>query len=478
MADGGVINVSGDSEAREAVGEYKAGWHDPEKSTIRFDFGLSEEVVRQISELKEEPEWMTDIRVKAFKHFSERPMPTWGNTSMLEEIDFENICYYLKSSDSTERDWEDVPDDIRNTFERLGIPEAEQKWLSGVTAQYESEAVYHSIREDLEKQGVIFLDMDNGLKEYPEIVKKWFCSVIPYSDNKFSALNTAVWSGGSFIYVPEGVHVEMPVQAYFRINAKNMGQFERTLIIADKGSSIHYVEGCTAPSYSTDSLHSAVVELVALPGSHIRYSTIQNWSSNVYNLVTKRGIAHEDAKIEWVDGNIGSKLTMKYPAVILKGEGSHAEVISVAYSGEGQHQDAGAKIHHLASNTTSKILSKSISKNGGRGSYRGMVTVSPKADNCKLNVVCDALILDEGSRSDTYPTMEVANPSARCEHEASVSKVSDDQLFYLMSRGHSEEESLAMIVNGFFEPFTRELPMEYAVELNQLMALEMEGSIG
>ena len=470
--------MSGDSEAREAVGEYKAGWHDPEKSTIRFDFGLSEEVVRQISELKEEPKWMTDIRVKAFKHFSERPMPTWGNTSMLEEIDFENICYYLKSSDSTERDWEDVPDDIRNTFERLGIPEAEQKWLSGVTAQYESEAVYHSIREDLEKQGVIFLDMDSGLKEHPEIVKKWFCSVVPYSDNKFSALNTAVWSGGSFIYVPEGVHVEMPVQAYFRINAKNMGQFERTLIIADKGSSIHYVEGCTAPSYSTDSLHSAVVELVALPGSHIRYSTIQNWSSNVYNLVTKRGIAHEDAKIEWVDGNIGSKLTMKYPAVILKGEGSHAEVISVAYSGEGQHQDAGAKIHHLASNTTSKILSKSISKNGGRGSYRGMVTVSPKADNCKLNVVCDALILDEGSRSDTYPTMEVANPSARCEHEASVSKVSDDQLFYLMSRGHSEEESLAMIVNGFFEPFTRELPMEYAVELNQLMALEMEGSIG
>ena len=478
MAEGGVIRVSGDSEAREAVGEYKAGWHDPENSTIRFDFGLSEEVVRQISELKEEPEWMTDIRVKAFKHFSERPMPTWGNTSMLEEIDFENICYYLKSSDSTERDWEDVPDDIRNTFERLGIPEAEQKWLSGVTAQYESEAVYHSIREDLEKQGVIFLDMDSGLKEYPEIVKKWFCSVVPYSDNKFSALNTAVWSGGSFIYVPEGVHVEMPVQAYFRINAKNMGQFERTLIIADKGSSIHYVEGCTAPSYSTDSLHSAVVELVALPGSHIRYSTIQNWSSNVYNLVTKRGIAHEDAKIEWVDGNIGSKLTMKYPAVILKGEGSHAEVISVAYSGEGQHQDAGAKIHHLASNTTSKILSKSISKNGGRGTYRGMVTVSPKADNCKLNVVCDALILDEGSRSDTYPTMEVANPSARCEHEASVSKVSDDQLFYLMSRGHSEEESLAMIVNGFFEPFTRELPMEYAVELNQLMALEMEGSIG
>ena len=466
------------NDAREAVGEYKAGWHDPEKSTIRFDFGLSEEVVREISNLKNEPQWMTEIRVKAFKHFSERKMPTWGNMSMLEEIDFDKICYYLRSSESTEKDWDDVPDDIRNTFQRLGIPEAEQKWLSGVTAQYESEAVYHSIREDLESQGVIFLDMDSGLKEYPDLVKKWFCSVVPYSDNKFSALNTAVWSGGSFIYVPEGVHVEMPVQAYFRINAKNMGQFERTLIIADKGSSIHYVEGCTAPTYSTDSLHSAVVELIALPGSHIRYSTIQNWSANVYNLVTKRGIAHEKAKIEWVDGNIGSKLTMKYPAVILKGEGSHAEVISVAYSGAGQHQDAGAKIHHLASNTTSKILSKSISKNGGRGSYRGMVTVSPKADNCKLNVVCDALILDEGSRSDTYPTMEVANPTARCEHEASVSKVSDEQLFYLMSRGHSEEESLAMIVNGFFEPFTRELPMEYAVELNQLMALEMEGSIG
>ena len=465
-------------EAREVVGDYKAGWKDTENSTIRFDFGLSEEVVREISKLKEEPEWMTELRVKAYNHFVKRPMPKWGNTSTLDEIDFDSICYYLRSSEATEKDWDDVPEEIRNTFDRLGIPEAEQKWLSGVTAQYESEAVYHSIREDLEKQGVIFLDMDSGLKEYPDLVKKWFCSVVPLTDNKFSALNTAVWSGGSFIYVPKGVHVEMPVQAYFRINAKNMGQFERTLIIADEGSSIHYVEGCTAPSYSADSLHSAVVELIALPGAHIRYSTVQNWSSNVYNLVTKRGIAHENSKIEWVDGNIGSKLTMKYPAVILKGEGAHAEVISVAYSGDGQHQDAGAKIHHLASNTTSKILSKSISKNGGRGTYRGQVTVSPKAENCKLNVVCDALILDEESRSDTYPTMEVANPTARCEHEASVSKVSDNQLFYLMSRGHSEEEALAMIVNGFFEPFTRELPMEYAVELNQLMALEMEGSIG
>ena len=465
-------------EAMDVVGDYKSGWHDPENSTIRFDFGLSEKVVRDISALKDEPEWMTDIRVKAYRHFVERPMPTWGNTPMLGEIDFDNICYFLRSGEGTEDDWDDVPEDIRNTFDKLGIPEAEQKWLSGVTAQYESEAVYHSIREDLEKQGVIFLDMDSGLREHPEIVRDWFCSVVPLTDNKFAALNTAVWSGGSFIYVPKGVHVEMPVQAYFRINAKNMGQFERTLIIADEGSSIHYVEGCTAPTYSTDSLHSAVVELIALPGAHIRYSTVQNWSANVYNLVTKRGIAHENSKIEWVDGNIGSKLTMKYPSVILKGEGSHAEVISVAYSGEGQHQDAGAKIHHLASNTTSKILSKSLSKNGGRGSYRGLVKVSPKAENCKLNVVCDALILDEGSRSDTYPTMEVANPTARCEHEASVSKVSDNQLFYLMSRGHSEEEALAMIVNGFFEPFTRELPMEYAVELNQLMALEMEGSIG
>lgn len=465
-------------EVSTVVGDYKAGWHDPENSTIRFDNGLSEQVVRDISALKDEPEWMTEFRVKAYRHYEKRPMPTWGNMSLLEQIDFNNICYFLRSGEGTETNWDDVPEDIRNTFQKLGIPEAEQKWLSGVTAQYESEAVYHSIREDLVKQGVIFLDMDSGLREYPELVKKWFCSVVPYSDNKFSALNTAVWSGGSFIYVPKGVHVEMPVQAYFRINAKNMGQFERTLIIADEGSSIHYVEGCTAPTYSSDSLHSAVVELIALPGAYIRYSTIQNWSANVYNLVTKRGIAHENATIEWVDGNLGSKLTMKYPSVILKGEGAHAEVISVAYSGKGQHQDTGAKIHHLASNTTSKILSKSISKDGGRGSYRGLVKISPKAENCKVNVVCDALILDEESRSDTYPTMEVANSTARCEHEASVSKVSDEQLFYLMSRGHAENEALAMIVNGFFEPFTRELPMEYAVELNHLMALEMEGSIG
>jgi len=467
-----------DSEARDVVGEYEAGWHDPETSTIRFDAGLSEQVVRDISELKNEPEWMTDIRVKAFNHFMEQPMPSWGNLEILNNIDFEAITYFLRSGNKTENDWDDVPEDIKRTFDRLGIPDAEQKWLGGVTAQYESEAVYHSIREDLEAQGVIFLDMDSGLREHEDLVKEYFCKVVPYQDNKFSALNTAVWSGGSFIYVPKGVKVEMPVQAYFRINAKNMGQFERTLIIADEGSSIHYVEGCTAPTYSTESLHSAVVELIAHENAHIRYSTVQNWSNNVYNLVTKRAIAHKNATVEWVDGNIGSKLTMKYPAVILKGDGSHAEVISVAYAGQGQHQDAGAKVHHLASNTTSKILSKSISKDGGRGSYRGMVTVAKKAENCKVNVVCDALILDEDSQSDTYPTMEISNPTCRSEHEASVSKVSDDQLFYLMSRGHTEDEALALIVNGFFEPFTRELPMEYAVELNKLMALEMEGSIG
>ena len=465
-------------EAREAVGDYRYGFHDPESASIRFDSGLSEQVVRDISELKNEPEWMTDIRVKAYNRFVEMPMPRWGNSEVLDGIDFDSITYFLRSSEKTEKDWDDVPEDIKNTFNRLGIPEAEQKWLGGVTAQYESEAVYHSIREDLEEQGVIFLDMDSGLKQYPEIVKKYFCSVVPYSDNKFSALNTAVWSGGSFIYVPKGIDVEMPVQAYFRINAKNMGQFERTLIIVDEGSSIHYVEGCTAPTYSTESLHSAVVELIALEGAKIRYSTVQNWSANVYNLVTKRGIAHKNSTIEWVDGNIGSKLTMKYPAVLLKGEGSHAEVISVAYAGKEQHQDAGAKVHHLAPNTTSNIISKSISKNGGRSSYRGLLQVTPKAHGCRSKVVCDALLLDADSQSDTYPTMEVGNSTADLEHEASVSKVSGDQLFYLMSRGHTEAEAMGMIVNGFFEPFTRELPMEYAVELNRLLELEMEGAIG
>lgn len=468
----------GKDEARDAVGDYRYGFHDPENAVIKFDKGISEQVVRDISALKNEPEWMTEIRVKAYHHYVERPMPDWGNMGLLNSIDFDAVTYFLKSSSGTAKDWDDVPEDIKNTFDRLGIPDAEQKWLGGVTAQYESEAVYHSIREDLENQGVLFYDMDSGLREHEDIVREYFCSVIPYSDNKFSALNTAVWSGGSFIYVPKGVHVELPVQAYFRINSENMGQFERTLIIADEGSSIQYVEGCTAPTFSTDSLHSAVVELIAMKGATIRYTTIQNWSTNVYNLVTKRGVAYENATIEWIDGNIGSKLTMKYPSVILKGEGAHAEVISVAYSGEGQHQDAGSKVIHLAANTTSNVLSKSISKNGGRSSYRGLVKVSPKAHNCKINVVCDALLLDEDSRSDTYPTMEVANSSCRVEHEASVSKVSGDQLFYLMSRGHSEAEAMGMIINGFFEPFTRELPMEYAVELNRLLEIEMEGAIG
>ncbi len=462
----------------EIVSDYKYGFNDSEIAVTRFDQGLSEQVVKDISELKNEPNWMKEVRVKAYHHFLERSMPEWGNDEMLNGIDFESIIYFLKSSGKTENDWDEVPEEIKNTFDRLGIPEAEQKWLGGVTAQYESEAVYHSIREDLESQGVLFLDMDSGLREYEDIVKKYFCSVIPYTDNKFAALNTAVWSGGSFIYVPKGVHVEMPVQAYFRINAKNMGQFERTLIIADEGSSINYVEGCTAPAYSTESLHSAVVELIAHKDAKIRYTTVQNWSSNVYNLVTKRGVAHENATIEWIDGNIGSKLTMKYPAVVLKGEGSHAEIISVAYASEGMHQDAGSKIHHLASNTTSNILSKSISKNGGRSSYRGLVKVSKTANNCKSNVVCDALLLDENSQSDTYPTMEVLNSSFDIQHEASVAKVSEEQLFYLMSRGHSEQEAMSMVVNGFFEPFTRELPMEYAVELNKLLEIEMEGSIG
>ena len=439
--------------------------------------GLSEDVVNSISKFKNEPQWMTDIRLKAYNHFISRPMPTWGNTDKLNSLDFDDICYFYVEG-NTENDWDEVPEKIKNTFDALGIPEAEQKWLGGVTAQYESESIYHSIREDLEEQGVIFMDMDTGLREHPELVKKYFGKIIPYSDNKFSALNTAVWSGGSFIYVPKNTKVNMPVQAYFFINRENMGQFERTLIVVDEGSSLHYIEGCTAPAYSSNSLHSAVVELIAHKDAHIRYTTIQNWADNVYNLVTKRALAHENATVEWVDGNIGSALTMKYPAVILKGENSHAEIISVAYAHKNQHQDTGAKVHHLASNTTSNILSKSISKDGGRTTYRGLVNISKKAQDCKSNVVCDALLFDESSQSDTYPTMEVSNSTAITEHEAAVSKVSDEQLFYLMSRGHTETEAKALIVNGFFEPFSKELPMEYAVELNKLLELEMKGSIG
>ncbi len=444
---------------------------------MKVERGLSEDVVRTLSAHKQEPQWMTDIRIKAFHHFINRPTPTWGNTEVLNVIDFDDICYFNVVGQNAEN-WDDVPDKIKNTFDKLGIPEAEQKWLGGLTAQYDSESVYHSIREDLEAQGVIFMDMDSGLREHPEIVKEYFGRIVPYTDNKFSALNTAFWSGGSFIYVPKGVKVEIPVQAYFFIASENMGQFERTLIIADEGSSIHYIEGCTAPTYSAKSLHSAVVELVAHKDAHIRYTTIQNWSDNVYNLVTKRAMAHENACVEWVDGNIGSSLTMKYPSVILKGKGAHAEVISVAYANDNQHQDTGAKVHHLASNTTSNILSKSISKGNGRTSYRGLVRVSQKAKGCKSNVVCDALLMDAESRTDTYPTMEVANSDCRTEHEASVSKVSSQQVFYLMSRGFTEMEAQGLIVNGFFAPFTKELPMEYAVELTKLLEMEMKGSIG
>ena len=444
---------------------------------LKVEKGLSEDVVRTLSAHKNEPQWMTDIRIKAFHHFIDRPMPTWGNTEVLNAIDFDEICYFYVVG-KNEDNWDDVPDKIKNTFDKLGIPEAEQKWLGGLTAQYDSESVYHSIREDLEEQGVIFMDMDSGLREHPEMVKEYFGKIIPYTDNKFSALNTAFWSGGSFIYVPKGVKVDIPVQAYFFIASENMGQFERTLIIADEGSSIHYIEGCTAPTSTSKSLHSAVVELIAHKDAHIRYTTIQNWSDNVYNLVTKRAIAHENACVEWVDGNIVSALTMKYPSVILKGEGAHAEVISVAYANNNQHQDTGAKIHHLASNTTSNILSKSISKGGGRTSYRGLVKVSKKASGCKSNVVCDALLMDEKSRTDTYPTMEIANSDCITEHEASVSKISGEQVFYLMSRGFTEMEAQGLIVNGFFNPFTKELPMEYAVELTKLLEMEMEGSIG
>ncbi len=458
--------------------EEKYGFSMPERKVFDTGKGLSEAVVRQISEIKSEPEWMTEIRVKALEIFRAKPMPSWGNTELLSQIDFDGITYYLRPEDRSSNDWNEVPSEIKETFERLGIPEAERKFLAGVTAQYESEVIYHSMQKELERQGVVFLSMDDGLRQHAEIVRKYFGTVIPPSDNKFAALNTAVWSGGSFVYVPKGVKVAIPLQAYFRINKEAMGQFERTLIVAEEGSAVHYIEGCTAPVYSKDSLHSAVVELIALKGAEIRYTTIQNWSKNVYNLVTKRAMAYEDARVLWVDGNLGSKLTMKYPAIYLVGERAHGEVLSVAFSGKGQHQDAGAKVIHAAPRTTSTITSKSISKGGGRGSYRGMVKVYPGAEECRVNVRCDALILDPASRSDTYPTMEIADENVRVEHEATVSKVGEEQLFYLMSRGISQEEATLMIVNGFIEPFVKELPMEYAVELNRLIQLEMEGSVG
>jgi Fe-S cluster assembly protein SufB len=459
------------------LGTYKYGWHDEGRPVFEPKRGLSEDVVREISALKDEPQWMLDTRLKAFRHFQRRPMPTWGGE--LGGIDFDNIFYFVRSTEKQANTWEELPEDIKNTYDKLGIPEAEkQRLIAGVAAQYESEVVYHKVREDLEAQGVIFLDTDTGLREHEDLFREHFGRIIPPNDNKFAALNTAVWSGGSFIVVPEGVKVDIPLQAYFRINQQNMGQFERTLIIAEPGSYVHYVEGCTAPIYSSDSLHSAVVELIAKPGARLRYTTIQNWSNNVYNLVTKRAAAYEDATVEWIDGNIGSKLTMKYPSVYLMGRGAHGEVLSLAFAGDGQHQDAGAKMHHHASDTTSTILSKSVSQGHGRTSYRGQVEIAEGAHRVKNSTICDALLLDETSRSDTYPYMNIREEDATITHEASVSKVGEEQLFYLRSRGIDEAEANAMVVRGFIEPIAKELPMEYSVELNRLISLNMAGAVG
>jgi Fe-S cluster assembly protein SufB len=463
----------------EIGSDYKYGFHSPDAAEDYFfksGRGLSPELVAAISEHKNEPEWMRKYRLKSLEYFLARPLPTWGGD--VTGIDFDNIFYYIRPTEKQAKSWEDLPPDIKDTWDKLGIPEAEKKYLAGVGAQYESEVVYHKLKEDLESQGVLFLDMDSGLREHEELVKQYFGTIIPQNDNKFAALNSAVWSGGSFIYVPPGVKVEMPLQAYFRINAENMGQFERTLIIVDEGAQVHYVEGCTAPIYSSDSLHSAVVEIIVKRGARCRYTTIQNWSTNVYNLVTKRAVAYEDAVMEWVDGNLGSKLTMKYPSIWLMGERAHGEVLSIAFAGNGQHQDAGGKAVHVAPNTTSVITSKSISKNGGRAGYRGLLEVAKGAAGSKSKVVCDALILDEDSRSDTYPYMRIDEDQVDIGHEATVSKIGEEQLFYLMSRGLTEAEASAMIVSGFVEPITKELPLEYAVEMNRLIQLQMEGSVG
>jgi len=454
----------------------KYGFHDADQCVFKSRRGLGREIVAQISALKGEPLWMRDYRIKALEIFEKKPLPTWGGN--LSEIDFQNIFYYVKPTDKEARSWDEVPDDMKRTFDRLGIPEAEQKFLSGVGAQYDSEVVYHKVKESLEKQGVIFLSADQGLKEHEALFKEYFGTVIPSTDNKFAALNSAVWSGGSFIYVPKGVQVEVPLQAYFRINTKDMGQFERTLIIVDEGAWVHYVEGCTAPVYASDSLHSAVVEIIVKRGARCRYTTIQNWSNNVYNLVTKRAMAYRDATMEWVDANLGSKLTMKYPSVYLMEPGAHGEILSIAFAGKGQHQDAGGKVIHAAPHTSSKIVSKSISKDGGRAGYRGLVKVVKGAVDCRSNVNCDALLLDEASRSDTYPYMEIEEDKVSIGHEATVSKIGDEQLFYLQSRGINKDEAAGMIVSGFIEPIVKELPMEYAVEMNRLIQLQMEGSVG
>jgi len=469
--------VSTEIEGEVGIGEYQYGFHDPTDGyTFKSRKGLDAEIIEQISRMKGEPDWMRQFRLDSLEIFFQKPLPEWGGD--LSHLDFQDIYYYVRASDKQERDWDEVPDDIRKTYDRLGIPEAEKKYLAGVKAQYESEVVYGSLQEDLAKQGVIFTDTDSALREHSELFREHFSTIIPPSDNKFAALNSAAWSGGSFIYVPPGVEIEFPLQAYFRINSENMGQFERTLIIVDEGASIHYVEGCTAPTYSSESLHSAVVEIVVKRGGRCRYTTIQNWSNNVYNLVTKRAMAYGDALMEWVDGNLGSQLTMKYPAIYLMEPGARGETLSIAFANQGQHQDAGAKMVHCAPNTSSRIISKSISKGGGRSSYRGLVKVASGANDCKSNVVCDALILDPDSRSDTYPTIEVDEDDVAIEHEASVSKIAEEQLFYLMSRGMSEAEASSMIVTGFIEPLVKELPMEYAVEMNRLIELQMEGSVG
>ncbi len=461
----------------EGLGRYKFGWADSDEAGAIAARGLSEDVVRNISALKNEPEWMLDMRLKGLRLFDKKPMPHWG--ADLSGIDFDNIKYFVRSTEKQAATWDDLPADIKNTYDKLGIPEAEkQRLVAGVAAQYESEVVYHQIREDLEQLGVIFVDTDTGLREHEDLFREYFASVIPAGDNKFSALNTAVWSGGSFIYVPKGVKVDIPLQAYFRINTENMGQFERTLIIADEGSYVHYVEGCTAPIYSSDSLHSAVVEIVVKKDARVRYTTIQNWSNNVYNLVTKRAMAHEGATMEWIDGNLGSKVTMKYPAVWLVGEHARGETLSIAFAGEGQHQDAGSKMVHAAPNTSSNIVSKSVARGGGRTSYRGLVQINKNAHHAKSTVKCDALLIDSISRSDTYPYVDVREDDVQMGHEATVSKINADQLFYLMSRGMSEDEAMAMIVRGFIEPIARELPMEYALELNRLIELQMEGAVG
>ncbi len=456
--------------------EYSYGFSDPETHSFKSQRGLDERVVNQISEFKEEPDWMREFRLKAFRHYMQRPDPGWGPD--ISGLDLDKIFYYVRPSEINQKSWDDVPETIKNTFDKLGIPEAEQKFLSGVGAQYDSEMVYHSIQESLEKQGVIFLSIENGLKEYPDLFKEYFSTVVPIQDNKFGALNSAVWSGGSFVYVPKGVKVDLPLQAYFRLNNASIGQFERSLIIADEGAQVHYVEGCTAPLYRDESLHSGVIEIVVKKDARVRYTTIQNWSTNVYNLVTQRANVFEGGTMEWVDANLGSKVTMKYPSCNLRGRGAHGEMLSVAFAGPGQVQDTGSKMIHFASDTSSKITSKSISRGDGRSSYRGLVRVAAQAQNCKSNVVCDALLLDKNSRSDTYPTIDVNSQDVTIGHEATVSKIGEEQLFYLNSRGLSDEEATTMVVSGFIEPLVKELPMEYAVEMNRLIQLQMVGSVG